>query len=439
MRFYLIISFFSVLPLFADGVPLSKGHSGAVKNAPLNKSQAKLTVRKSQSPTGQHIVTVKPDAKLQDVIALAGSKDTKAIRQLKSINAFVGKFDQVTMDKFLASNHVQRVSEDAYMDYESTVEQKDAPWGLARLNSRGRLPTGGPHTYTYSAVAGSCANVYVVDSGININHDDFKHNGVSRAHWGATIGEYSEATRNLDVTGHGTHIAGIVAGTVHGVAKLATVYAVKIGEKGSARDGTAPTVSKTIQALEWVREHVKTTHRPGTVAMALSTAANDDLDAAVLATIHEDIHVVVAAGKGPAPDTGVDAIVKSPARVAEAITVGGMTPLNTRLPSSNFGSVVDLYAPGRDILSAYIGSNTATATVSGSSQATAHVAGIAAYLSCHLGSMVAKPADMQSKIISLSITDRFFNLGDKNLASIAESHHRIAHLPPDLPSHVGGA
>ena len=248
-----------------------------------------------------------------------------------------------------------------------TDTQTAAPWGLDRVDQR-NLPLS--QTYTYGPSSG--VTVYVVDTGITVTHQDFG----GRASYGYDAVDGDNVAQ--DGNGHGTFVAGVAAGSTYGIAKNANIVGVRV-----LNDSGSGTTAGVIAGIDWVTANAV----PGrSVAnLSLGGGASSTLDAAVRRSITAGIPYAIAAG-----NSGVNAANTSPARVTEALTVGATGRTDARASWSNYGAVLDLFAPGVDITSAWRTSNTATYTGSGTSFSSPHVAGAAAlYLTAHSGASVA--------------------------------------------------
>ncbi|CAG8627065.1 10645_t:CDS:2, partial [Paraglomus occultum] len=308
-------------------------------------------------------------------------------------------------------NHIRQSDDIAYVEKDhkvyADVIQYDAPWGLARVSHRDRLQWDTYNRYLYDQTAGEGITAYVIDTGIYINNTDFD----GRARWGVTI-PWGEP--NIDNVGHGTHVAGTIAGTRFGVAKNARLVAVKVlGQDGG-------TVSDVIKGIEWtVRDHRRSVNEArragrqykGSVAnMSLGGAKSYALDRAANAAVDNGVVLVVAAG-----NSNADACTQSPSGAAKAISVAASTIRDERAGFSNYGRCVALFGPGQDILSTWIGYPTATKSISGTSMASPHVAGLAAYL-LSLSPSPLSPTALRNKLIALATRNALVDVkGSPNL------------------------
>ncbi|KDQ13665.1 hypothetical protein BOTBODRAFT_55912 [Botryobasidium botryosum FD-172 SS1] len=210
------------------------------------------------------------------------------------------------------------------------------------------------------AANGGGVDVIGIDTGIYTAHSSFG----GRARWGATFGGYA----NSDGNGHGTHTAGTVGGSGFGPATAANIIAVKVlSDSGSGSN------SDVIAGVNWAVSNAASSGRPTIATMSLGGGSYQPLDDAINSGISRGVHFTVAAG-----NSNVDAINTSPARVANAVTVGAIDSNNAKASFSNFGSIVDVHALGVNVRSAWIGSTSAVNTISGTSMATPAVAGILA-------------------------------------------------------------
>ena len=254
--------------------------------------------------------------------------------------------------------------------------------GLARISHRDRLRLSTFTKYEYDPTAGEGVDVYVIDTGINVNHVEFG----GRASWGKTIPQNDV---DEDGNGHGSHCAGTIASRSYGVSKAANVIAVKVlgsNGSGSMSDVVGGVVWAATQASEKAAKAAaeyaatgRTTHKGSVANMSLGGGKSRALDDAVNRAVDAGLHFAVAAG-----NDNRDACSYSPAAAEKAVTVGASTFSDERAYFSNHGKCVDVFGPGLNIKSTYIGSNNAIATLSGTSMATPFVAGSAAlYLQTH--------------------------------------------------------
>ncbi|GGL11842.1 S8 family peptidase [Deinococcus radiotolerans] len=272
------------------------------------------------------------------------------------LNGFAAKLSGQNLTKLQADKRVKYIEQDATVHADAT--QSGATWGIDRIDQRS-LPLSG--TYTYAATA-SGVKAYIIDTGINTTHNEFG----GRAIWGTN---QSGDGNNTDCNGHGTHVAGTVGGSTYGVAKGVTLVAVKVLDcQGSGSN------SGVIAGINWAATNKGTA--AAVANMSLGGGASQAVDDAVNSATSKNLIMAVAAG-----NENQNACNVSPARAASAITVGASTKTDSRDTSySNYGSCVDLFAPGTGITSSWIGSNVATNTISGTSMATPHVAGAVALL-----------------------------------------------------------
>ncbi|MFF3326211.1 S8 family peptidase [Streptomyces sp. NPDC002889] len=272
----------------------------------------------------------------------------------------------------------------AYVEQNATVRltatQTNATWGIDRIDQRD-LPLSKTYTYNTSA---SNVNAYIIDTGIRTSHSEFG----GRASVGTdTVGG---GQNGQDCQGHGTHVAGTVGGKTYGVAKNVHLVAVRVLDcQGSG------TTAGVIAGVDWVTANAK---KPAVANMSLGGSANTTLDNAVKKSIASGVSYAIAAGNGNILGWPVNACNSSPARVPEAITVGATDSNDRRASFSNYGTCLDLFAPGVNVASAWKDNDTATNTISGTSMATPHTAGVAAlYLSTHPS---ATPAQVRNALVN---------------------------------------
>ena len=296
-----------------------------------------------------------------------------------ALNGFAAFMTEQQAEALAADSRVAFVEEDALV--ETMTTQNNPPWGLDRISQRD-LPLN--HVYTYTTT-GAGVNAYIIDTGIRRTHTQFG----GRAFIG--FDAIGDGRNTNDCNGHGTHVSGIVGGSTYGVAKSVRLFAVRVLDCS----GSGSTAG-VIAGIDWVTaNHIA----PAVANMSLGGPASTALDTAVRTSILSGVTYAVAAG-----NSNTNASMQSPARVSEAITVGSTTINDARSSFSNFGSIVDIFAPGSSIISAYNTSDTATATLSGTSMATPHVTGIAARIL--QATPTASPATVRNQIVSNATTNR---------------------------------
>ncbi|GGT28603.1 hypothetical protein GCM10014713_22790 [Streptomyces purpureus] len=272
----------------------------------------------------------------------------------------------------------------AYVEQNTTVRisetQANATWGIDRIDQR-NLPLS--KTYTYNTTA-SNVTAYIIDTGIRTSHSEFG----GRATVGTdTVGG---GQNGQDCQGHGTHVAGTVGGKTYGVAKGVKLVAVRVLDcNGSG------TTAGVIAGVDWVTANAV---KPAVANMSLGGGANASLDDAVKRSIAKGVSYAVAAGNGNFLGWPANACNYSPARVPEAITVGATDSSDRRASFSNYGTCLDIFAPGVSVTSAWKDNDTATSTISGTSMAAPHTAGVAAlYLAAN---PAATPAQVRDALVN---------------------------------------
>lgn len=297
----------------------------------------------------------------------------------KALNGYAIEASATEAKRLAADPAVASVVQNRTFSIDAT--QTNPPsWGLDRIDQK-NLPLNS--SYTYPDSAGQGVTAYVIDTGVRITHSDFG----GRASYGYDAIDNDNTAQ--DGHGHGTHVAGTVAGNAYGVAKKAKVVGVRVlNNSGSG------TTAQVVAGIDWVAQNAV---KPAVANMSLGGGADTALDTAVRNAIASGVTFAVAAG-----NETTDASTRSPARVTEAITVGATTSTDAKASYSNYGSVLDLFAPGSSITSAWNSGDSATNTISGTSMASPHVAGAAAlYLADH---PTSTPAQVSSALTSAATT-----------------------------------
>jgi serine protease len=335
---------------------------------------------------GQYIVVLKDNAaslasersSLSRVSVVARDVATKNRAKLvrsydNVLRGFVARADDRALARLLADPRVAYVEEDGLVSINAT--QSPATWGLDRIDQR-NLPLNNSYTYDTTAPG---VHAYIIDTGVLLNHVEFS------GRMGNGYDAVTSGGNANDCNGHGTHVAGTVGGTTYGVAKGVTIHPVRVlGCTGSGSN------SGVIAGMDWVaNNHVK----PAVANMSLGGGASQATDDAVQRMTNAGVTVVVAAG-----NSNDNACNYSPARAPSAITTGSTTNTDARSSFSSYGSCLDIYAPGSNITSAWYTNSTATNTISGTSMASPHVAGVAAlYLATNPS---ATPAQVTTAIVN---------------------------------------
>ena len=272
------------------------------------------------------------------------------------------------------------------MTTNAIVTQNNAPWGLGSISSR----TPGASSYIYDNTGGRGTFSYVVDTGIRLTHREFG----GRAQFGFN----AVGGNNNDNQGHGTHVAGSIGGTTYGVAKQTTLIAVKVFE------GATGSASAVFAGFDWTVNDIVSKGRQNSAVINLSLggAGSTIWDQAITAAWNRGVLAVVASGNDNRPAANT-----SPARSPEALCVGNVQSNDARRAGpggSNYGPEVDIFAAGTGILSAYYNSDTATATLTGTSMAAPHVAGLVSYLRGLEG--LSSAAAVKARVLALATRGR---------------------------------
>lgn len=380
-------------------------------------AEALATAAATQSGTSQsfrrYVVLFKdsvgqPAAQAQE--AMRGRGGEISFTYTSAVKGFAVTLPEPAAEAFLQAMernpNVDHVEVDQPVELRQTT-QANATWGLDRTDQRD-LPLSGSYSY---ALNGSGVRAYVVDTGVLSTHTDFG----GRVTSGYTA--INDGNGTTDCNGHGTHVAGTIGSATWGVAKGVTLVPVRVLDcSGSG------TLSGVVAGLDWIAANAP---RPAVVNMSLGASASSTLDAAVANLVTKGITMVVAAGNDAA-----DACNYSPAREPSAITVGATTSSDARSSYSNVGTCLDLFAPGSSIKSTWSSSTTATNTISGTSMASPHVAGLAALLL--QGTPSASPSQVNDAVKASATAGKVTSAGSgsPNLLVFSGSDSTAVQPPP---------
>ncbi|MFD5820048.1 S8 family peptidase [Streptomyces sp. NPDC127038] len=349
---------------------------------------------------GSYIVTLKGDGRPLSAAgarAVAASYGARISHTYGTVlHGFAVRADPGRARLLAADPRVSSVVQDTRVTFAGAPGTGAAPgrvrshppsWGLGRIDQWGRPLDG---RYTAPGPQGAGVTVYVIDTGVRITHRDF--GGRASYGWDFVDGDATAQDGN----GHGTLVAGTVAGSTYGVAERARIVAVRVLD-----DQGAGSTAQVIAGIDWVTRHAR---KPAVANLSLGGYANDRLDAAVRDSIASGVTYTVAAG-----NYGLPASLYSPARVAQALTVGATGRDDARAPFSDTGPALDLFAPGVDITSTSYTSDLARATCSGTSMASPHAAGAAAlYLAEHPR---ATPAQVGKALVRRAVRGKVSDAG----------------------------
>jgi subtilisin family serine protease len=341
-----------------------------------------LSAANGRGLDGQYIVVLNDGANPRSVAAVAGV--SPHFVYTAALNGFSASLNQGQLNALQHNPAVVYIEQDQTV--QATATQTNATWGLDRIDQRD-LPLNGTYNYTPT---GSGVHAYIIDTGILLAHTQFT------GRMGNGYDAVTSGGNANDCNGHGTHVAGTVGGTTYGVAKQVTLHPVRV--LSCSGSGTN---SGVIAGMDWVANNRVL---PAVANMSLGGGASTATDDAVNRMHNRGVTVVVAAG-----NDNQNACNYSPARAANAITVGSTTNTDARSSFSNYGSCLDVFAPGSSITSAWHTSTSATNTISGTSMASPHVAGVAAlYLQ---GNTTATPATVANAITSTATTGKVTSAG----------------------------
>jgi len=378
---------FAVVAMSVAVVVLTTVHG---QNPNSNSSKFRRARAEKRIPN-QYIVVLKDDVTDVETEAINLARDFDGDRNgghtyFRALKGFSVRMSEQQALRLANDPRVEFVEEDGVVSLGTT--QTGATWGLDRIDQRD-LPLNGTYTYTPT---GTGVKAYIIDTGIRATHTQFAGRVIS----GFTA--INDGLGTNDGNGHGTHVSGTVGGSTYGVAKNVTLVAVRVLD--SAGNGTD---SGVISGIDFVTsDHLA--GQPAVANMSLGGGISTALDTALNNSINDGVTYAVAAG-----NETQDACNVSPARVANAITVGSTTTSDARSSFSNFGTCVDIFAPGSSITSSWNTSDTATNTISGTSMATPHVTGVAAlFLETN---PTATPAQVAAAIINSSTPNKVTGAG----------------------------
>lgn len=378
---------------------------GALLPAFLAQASKIIRTRNEHTIPGSWVARIEENEILEAVLSTvldAAGIESKETYSVGGVKGFTFDADDTILDILESMGAIKSVEPD-YKMYASVpvgslearqtngtlTTQKGSPYGLGRISHR----EPGTRDYVFDSSAGEDTFIYVIDTGVNTEHTDFGGR--------ATLGKsFISGSDGEDDQGHGTHCSGTAAGTKFGVAKKANIIGVKVlGADGSGSN------SGVLRGIQWaVDDATEKGHINRTVlSMSLGGPFSQTTNDAIQSAVEAGAFVAAAAG-----NEGENASNSSPASAPQACTVGATNERDLKASFSNFGKLVDIFAPGEKIQSAWIGSSTATNTISGTSMACPHIAGLAAYLIALEGPR--SPTDLCKRIQELATKDAITNL-----------------------------
>jgi subtilisin family serine protease len=356
--------------------------AGQAPLATANGRTAPVLAAAQRGIEGQYIVVLNDGANPRSVAAIAGV--SPKFVYTAALNGFSATLNQGQLNALQHNGAVAYIEQD--QEVQASATQTGATWGLDRIDQRD-LPLNGTYTYTPT---GAGVHAYIIDTGILLTHTQFT------GRMGNGYDAVTSGGNANDCNGHGTHVAGTVGGTTYGVAKGVTLHPVRVLSCSGSGSNAG-----VIAGMDWVANNRVL---PAVANMSLGGGASTATDDAVNRMHNRGVTVVVAAG-----NENQNACNVSPSRAPNAITVGSTTSSDARSSFSNYGSCVDVFAPGSNITSSWYTSTSATNTISGTSMASPHVAGVAAlYLQGNTGAL---PSAVANAITTTATTGKVTSAG----------------------------
>jgi subtilisin family serine protease len=365
--------------------------AAAVVAMPAQAQEGQIRMAGTANAVAGHYIVVLKDSQAVSTKAISTKADSLAVRYgakvgykyTSALKGFSITATEAQAKQLAADGNVAYVQQ-SHKFTVSDTQQNPPSWGLDRVDQRD-LPLDNSYT---SANNGEGVTAFVIDTGVRATHQTF--GGRVSGGFDAIDGDNNPD----DGFGHGTHVAGTIGGAEYGLAKGVAITPVRVlGDDGSG------TTEQVVAGIDWVTQNHS---GPSVANMSLGGGADQALDTAVQNSIASGVTYAIAAGNSSADASGF-----SPARVQEAITVAASDINDAQAEFSNFGSLVDLYAPGVDITSSWNDSDTGTNTISGTSMATPHVAGAAVlFLSAN---PQATPADVATGLTGAATPDKITN------------------------------